>query len=358
MTQDRFSGLKAWFKTVLPEVGSSGEWEVVSGDASFRKYYRYQHQSASFIGVDAPPEQENLEAFLSVQQLLSRHNIPVPLVHGVSLGQGYMALSDLGDTLLLSQLTELQKQLDDQACLQANPYKAALDLLLQCQQIPEVSCSHLPRYDHALLLRELRLFDEWCLTKLLNRTLPAAQLNALYAQYETLISDVSAQPKTFVHRDYHARNIMVLTKMVSSNEPITGLTKEQLGLIDFQDAVWGPVTYDLVSLLRDAYIQWPAEQVERWVAEYQQQLQNAKVMEPVTEEAFLKWFDLMGLQRQLKVLGIFARLSIRDGKNGYLKDMPLVLTYAKAAAERYEEYVFIADLLGEIEPKILAAVEA
>lgn len=313
--------LRQW---VCDELGSqpalvsdtSLNWSCVSGDASFRKYYRVQCQTfdQSYIAVDAPSEHENLQSFLSVQAILSQQGIFVPEVFVVNHQQGFILLSDLGDTVLLDVLHAKQSVVGS-----VNPYATSLSLLKQCQQIPLQAYVDLPYYDDVILMRELRVFDEWCWRRLLNKQLDLP--TCLMDSYDVLINDIRLQPKCFVHRDFHSRNIMQCSN-------------GHLGLIDFQDAVRGPVTYDLVSLLRDAYISWQPDQVDHWVLEYQTTLQDEGLIDPIDPSCFLQWFDTMGLQRQLKVLGIFARLAIRDQKKNYLADMPRVLDYAIKASDR------------------------
>lgn len=294
-----------WVRTHTP-FQPAAELEVVSGDASFRRYFRLRHDHGSLICVDAPPDKENSRPFVAIARALFAHQVHVPEVISVDFEQGFMLLSDLGDTLLRACLTEAT--VDEM-------YGQAMEELLHLLTSPPPQDYVLPPYDHDRLMLEMSLFRNWFVECYLGL--------ALSSEEETLIDDtcyritrgVLEQPTVFVHRDYHSRNLMVLP---------TG----RLGVIDFQDAVTGPITYDLVSLLRDAYVEWPVERVNGWVEQFRNRLlQVGQIGEDVDAEAFLAWFDWMGAQRHLKVLGIFARLSLRDGKHGYLNDIPLVFKY-------------------------------
>ncbi len=304
----RFEQLKVWLAEILPQQPGFSEafWEVVpvSGDASFRRYFRALSNGCSWIAVDAPPEKEDSRPFVAVAQALAEQAVAVPEIHAVDLDQGFMLLSDLGDELYLGQLT--QASVD-------GLYQQALQSLVQIQACPGLLRGALPLYDAALLNREMELFREWFLPGLLGLELSADEHLMLDALFDRLTQVALQQPQVFVHRDYHSRNLMYRP----GNAP---------GVIDFQDAVMGPITYDLVSLLRDCYVAWPQQQVYGWVEGFRQSLLAQG--QPVGDEAeFRRWFDLMGAQRHLKVLGIFARLKLRDGKSGYLADIPRTLFY-------------------------------
>ncbi|GAA4358306.1 aminoglycoside phosphotransferase family protein [Kangiella marina] len=322
MTKDsRQLALKAWSRQQIEQLEGSSvtsqqtmDWSVVSGDASFRRYFRWSiSEGNSWIAVDAPPKHENSEQFIKVANMLQQVNAPRVLAH--DLEQGYMLLSDLGDQLLLPLLKQAQANQDQQRADEL--YHAAIDSLVEMQEIP---ASRLPDYDEALLRAEMELFRDWFLGEHLNYDLSAIEHRLLDATFEHLIESAQQQPQVFVHRDYHSRNIMRCKGT------------EQPGIIDFQDAVRGPLTYDLLSLLRDCYIQWTPEQVEDWVDYYLKQ--SPAVLD---KEQLMQWFDWMGLQRHIKVAGIFCRLKYRDGKEGYLKDIPLTLTYILQQAEKYPE---------------------
>ncbi len=293
--------------------GAPCTFSPVSGDASFRQYFRLRDAAgASFIAVSAPPDKEDNEAFISVRDLLAAGGTAVPELHAYDPVAGYMLLSDFGDTLLLGELNAAN--VDDW-------YGSACGTLLNLQKI---DAAVLPEYDAAQLGSEMRLFDEWFVAGLLGYELTGDQMQMLAVLRDELIAAAVSQPQVLVHRDYHSRNLMVLEG-------------DELGVIDFQDARRGPVTYDLVSLLRDCYVQWPAEQVRGWALEYRNMAQAASIITDIDDAEFMRWFDLMGLQRHLKVLGIFARLSLRDGKDAYLKDLPLVVDYTYSVAEHYPE---------------------
>lgn len=295
----------AWVRTHTP-FQPAETLAMVSGDASFRRYFRLHHDQGSLIGVDAPPDKENSRPFVAIARALFAHQVHVPEVVAVDFEQGFMLLSDLGDTLL-------------RPCLTADTvdelYGRAMDELLHLLSSPHPQDYALPPYDRARLMTEMALFRDWFIDRYLALPLSAAEA-ALIDDTCGLIADrVLEQPTVFVHRDYHSRNLMVLP---------TG----RMGVIDFQDAVTGPVTYDLVSLLRDAYVEWPSAQVAGWVEQFRARLlAEGLIPATVDREAFLAWFDWMGAQRHLKILGIFARLSLRDGKHGYLNDIPLVFKY-------------------------------
>lgn len=310
----RLRQLQQWVVETAAEQGlelRSDELSTVSGDASFRRYFRASGEGESWIAVDAPPEKENSRPFAELARAWFARGVRVPEVLAVDLQQGFMLLEDFGDRLMLPELQGNDAQ---------RHYARALDTLLQIQQMPT---EQLPAYDEALLQREMGLFDEWFIASLLNLELDDDEKAQLAAIKSLLVDRALSQPQVAVHRDYHSRNLMLLDDA-------------GLGVIDFQDAVTGAQTYDLVSLFRDSYIRWPDEQVAQWVEEYRCALLEAGMDVP-SAEAFLQNFDWMGMQRQLKVLGIFSRLYLRDGKDGYLKDMPRTLGYLIRAAARYAE---------------------
>lgn len=291
----------------------------VAGDASSRRYFRLALEGVSYVLAEAPPVSENNEGFARVQGLLEDAGVRVPALLGVDYQRGYLLLEDLGDRLLLPALTP------DAA---ADWYRRAFDMLVQLNAA-DLKHSRLDLYDRALLQEELSRFPEWFAEGLLGATLDKPVRALIEALREELVASALEQPTVLVHRDFHSRNLMLLPG-------------DKLALIDFQDAVIGPVTYDLVSLLRDCYIHWPPGQVEKWALAYRERLQACGQLSGVSEEDFLRWFDWMGLQRHLKVLGTFARLYLRDGKAGYLKDLPLVIHYVLQILDRYafDEPVF------------------
>ena len=325
MTDSRLNTLRNWLKALQPS------WQLdlatlapASADASFRRYFRIESQKPNFktlIVMDAPPEHEPLDAFIRVDLLLSNAGLNVPKILEQNTVEGFLLLNDLGTKTFLS---ELNSETADHL------YADATHALVQMQLAskPDV----LPNYDQALLQRELDLFPEWYLKKHLKIQLSDLQQAQLKQSFDFIIENNLAQAKVYVHRDYHSRNLMV----TAINNP---------GVIDFQDAVYGPITYDAASLWRDAYIAWPEERVIDWVIKFWEAGRKAKLPMPDDFGQFYRDFEWMGLQRHLKVLGIFARLFHRDGKDGYLKDIPLVLEYAIATANRYIELKPLARIL-------------
>jgi aminoglycoside/choline kinase family phosphotransferase len=330
MTDSRLDSLHSWLKGLEPS------WQLdlstlapASADASFRRYFRIGSKNPDFptlIVMDAPPQHEPLDAFIQVDLLLENAGLNVPKILEKNLADGYLLLNDLGTK---TYLAELNSESADYL------YKDATHALVQMQLAskPDV----LPNYDEALLKRELDLFPEWYLNKHLHIELSEVQISQIQQAFELIIQNNLAQAKVYVHRDYHSRNLMVTEK----NNP---------GVIDFQDAVYGPITYDAASLWRDAYIAWPEERVIDWVIQFWEAGRKAGLPMPDDFGQFYRDFEWMGLQRHLKVLGIFARLFHRDGKDGYLKDIPLVLEYAIATANRYIELKPLARILESTRP--------
>jgi aminoglycoside/choline kinase family phosphotransferase len=320
---DRAEQLRRWLKAMLGE-----EFGIApaSDDASFRRYFRVRRSGGkpSLIAMDAPPDKESCEPFMRVAGLFSEAGVNVPAIHAHDLSQGFLLLADLGDTTYLSALDE--RSADEL-------YARALDALVRIQAASRPGA--LPDYDRELLERELRLFPDWYVARQLRWELSAARAAELEAAFSAILANNLAQPRVFVHRDYHSRNLMVC-------EPCPGI-------LDFQDAVYGPITYDLVSLLRDAYVSWKEEQVIDWAVRYWEKARAAKLPVATDFADFYRDFEWMGAQRQLKVLGIFARLSLRDGKHGYLKDQPLVMSYLRRTCERYRELTPLSRLLDELE---------
>lgn len=296
-----------------------------SADASFRRYFRVRlADGASVIAMDAPPEREDCAPFVRVARLLRAAGVNAPAVLAQDLQQGFLLLTDLGTLTYLEALGSR-----DPAPLMRDATEALVRWQLATR------AGELPPYDEALLAREMALFPEWYCARHLGRSLAPAQQEAFAAVARLLVASALAQPRVYVHRDYMPRNLMVA-------EP-------NPGVLDFQDAVEGPITYDIVSLLRDAFISWPEEQVLDWAVRYWERARGAGLpVEPDFGE-FWRAFEWMGLQRHLKVLGIFARLHYRDGKSGYLQDTPRFLGYARATARRYRPLAPLARLLDEIE---------
>lgn len=310
---DRAMSRQQWVEAQLsPAVTITAQ----AADASFRQYHRVTGHGQPLILMDAPPEKESVHQFLKVQALLAQHGVRVPQIVASDEAQGFILLEDFGDTLLSRVIAP--DNVDTY-------YSQAINQLLEMQQIPLAALSGLPRYNEIELMREIRLFDEWFLPKVLNRALTDEEQSRLNQAYQIMLNEIAAQPIGLVHRDFHSRNLMAL-----ADETV-------LGVIDFQDAIAGPMTYDLVSLLRDAYLYWPADQVEHWVKLYWQRAEIRGLLPHTPFSTLMRWFDQMGLQRHLKILGIFVRLWQRDGKTGYLKDLPLVMRYTLAESARLPE---------------------
>jgi len=304
--------------------------EPASADASFRRYFRAFRGEQTFIVMDAPPEQEDVRPYLEVTRLLEQMGAHVPHVHEKDVPRGLLLLEDLGSTHYLARLNAG----DDADAL----YGDALNVLADIQAKGRDAAAQLPPYDRPVLLREMLLMPEWFIGKHLGLTLSAGERKVLDSAFEFLIAEALLQPQVFVHRDYHSRNLMV----VGDRNP---------GIIDFQDALRGPIGYDLASVLKDCYISWPRERVEKWLSGYRRALLTRGMSAGRDEREFLRWFDLIGVQRHIKVLGIFARLWYRDGKAGYLRDLPLTLDYVRDACKRYPE---LAELSRFFEDRIAA----
>jgi aminoglycoside/choline kinase family phosphotransferase len=327
LTDLRLTNLHLWLAS-LPVDIRLDSLRAASADASFRRYFRVDlGDGSSAIVMDAPPPQEDVRPFIAVATLFGTTGVSVPTVLAQDVAQGFLLLSDLGAITYLQQLNA-----DTAPAL----YLDAIDALVQIQMHSQSGV--LPDYDRALLQRELMLFPDWYVAKHLGVTLSEAQHKSLNGVFDALLANNLAQPQVYVHRDYHARNLMVL--------PVGNP-----GILDFQDAVYGPITYDLVSLLRDAYIEWDEEQVLDWAIRYWERAKRAGLPVNPDIDAFYRDFEFMGLQRHLKVLGIFARLYHRDGKDAYLKDLPLVLRYTRKVAGRYKVLAPLIVLLDELEDK-------
>ncbi len=318
-TDSRLQQLENWLRS-LPGL-TEPSISVASADASFRRYFRIRTDAATLIAMDAPPEKEDIHPFIAISERLTAAGVRVPAIFHRHEQAGFLLLEDFGDQPYLSALDTHSAD---------HLYGQALSELARIQQTPTTS---LPRYDAPLLNAEMALFQDWYLERHLGHRLTTAQQAELQTVFEALIENALAQPQTFVHRDYHSRNLMVLEE----NRP---------GVIDYQDAVVGPITYDLVSLLRDCYIRWPRERVEHWALAFRHRHPSTA---QVSEQQFLRWFDLMGVQRHLKAIGIFARLHLRDGKSGYLDDIPRTLGYLRDIAPRHPETRPLAKLLASLE---------
>ncbi|ESS73130.1 aminoglycoside phosphotransferase [Methyloglobulus morosus KoM1] len=285
--------------------------EPASSDASFRRYFRITLPDQQLVVMDAPPDRENIKQFIKVAELFKLSDVQIPVIYHQNLDDGFLVLEDFGSQSFLDKVNA-----DNANGLYGN----ALASLLKLQVNTGHDKAALPRYDEALLQRELGIFEDWFIEQALGLKMPTTIWDNVRC---ILVESALEQPVTCVHRDYHCRNLMVLGD-------------NSMGIIDFQDAVIGPVTYDLVSLLRDCYIAWPQNQVALWASQYYQMLKQAGVIACELPQ-FTRWFDLMGMQRHLKAIGIFSRLNLRDGKSGYLKDIPRTLNYVMAQAQAYPE---------------------
>ena len=317
--------LQAWLNLVL--AGSSFSLAPASADASFRRYFRVTLPDRTLIAMDAPPQHENCAPFLHVAEVFGAAGVNVPQVLAQDLAQGFLLLSDLGNTTYLAAL-------NDNAA--GDLYRDATDALIRIQLASQKGV--FPDYDEALLTREMRLLPDWYVEKHLNAKLDDQQQALMQQTFDTLNRNILAQGQVYVHRDYHSRNLMVC----AGANP---------GILDFQDAVYGAITYDLASLFKDAYIRWEEDQVLDWVVRYWQRAKKAGLPVPADIADFYRDFEWMGVQRHIKVLGIFARLYHRDGKDGYLKDMPLVMDYLRRACDRYIELRPFLRLLNQLEDR-------
>ena len=324
----RLQRLSAWFDRLLPALFASQGWgDVVPGeltpassDASFRRYFRWQGGERTLILMDAPPPQEDCRPFVKIAGLLATAGVHVPRVLASDLEQGFLVLDDLGRQTYLEVIdTQNADRLFDDA----------VRALLAFQQLPQDA--GLPGYDDALLRRELQLFPDWYLTRELQVSLSAARQAAWERSCRVLIDSALAQSRVLVHRDYMPRNLML-----SAPNP---------GVLDFQDAVYGPVSYDITCLFKDAFLSWPLERVDAWLEGYWQQAREADIAVPQRFADFLRDCDLMGVQRHLKVIGIFARICHRDGKPKYLADVPRFFAYIDAVTARRPELAELRDLL-------------
>ena len=311
------------------------ELQPVSGDASFRRYFRFNNQSRiaekTCIAVDAPPAYENCEIFDRISKILLSLDLNIPIVHEIDLEDGFMLLSDLGDTLYLDQLDNNTSE---------HLYPLAIDAIVTMQSLPPNKLHKIPAYHKQLLQDELQLFKDWFISRHLKLSLSTQENKIVNDVFKELVDSALAQPQVFCHADFHSRNLMIC----ETDTP---------GIIDFQDAVIGPVSFDLVSLLKDCYISWSREQVERWCQYYFDQAAQKDIINSSFSD-FIHWFDLMGLHRHIRVLGIFTRLNYRDGKAGYLDDLPLTFNYVIDTIKRYPQFNEFAKLLKyKVQPKLL-----
>lgn len=320
---ERIGELESWIRDTL----GLGTFTIVpaSSDASFRRYYRVNSGKRSLIIMDAPPDKEDCGPFLAVASALASMGLNVPNILEADVRRGFLLMSDLGSVHYLQALNE------------GTVSRLYSDAMRSLHLLHAGSLEHagIPQYDRALLLREMALFTDWYLVHHLQVKISEAIGETLEQTFTFLAEEALGQPQVWVHRDYHSRNLMV----TEYNNP---------GILDFQDAVIGPVTYDLVSLLRDCYVSWPQEQVLLWLRDFVATSQASGRLHGVDEKQFIRWFDLMGIQRHLKAIGIFARLNYRDGKTGYLRDIPRTLDYVFDVSGRYSELASLRKMLEEL----------
>lgn len=307
-----------------------------SADASFRRYFRVAGRDReTVIAMDAPPGKEDVGPYLKVAAMLAAIGVNAPRVLARNAADGFLLLSDLGS---LTYLADLAARPD-----RAGPlYADAIGALVHIQAGGAAHARDLPPYDERLLRFEMSLFTDWLLGRHLALALSAAESASLATAFDALVANALGQPQVFVHRDYHSRNLMVCAR-------------DNPGVLDFQDAVHGPLTYDLVSLLRDCYVEWPPGRVLQWALDFRRQALAEGLPAGDDDQQFLRWFDLMGIQRHLKASGIFARLWHRDGKPGYLPDVPRTLGYIVGACARHAEFAALGALVAE---RVLPAVQA
>lgn len=335
LSKEKEQSLKRWVEEQLVQRVSKDEkllaWAPLTGDAGFRKYFRIKLRSCDLIAVYSPPETENNEAFFQIDQFFYVHGVHVPKIMAHDMECGFFLLEDLGETLYLDHLDQDSAQ---------TLYGEALLALLNIQQCPKDESIFAP-YDRNRLLEEMGLFPDWFVTRLLGYSLSDQERALIDDLFDVLVQSALAQPQVIVHRDFHSRNIVY----GPGGKP---------GVIDFQDAVIGPFTYDLVSILRDCYIAWPQSDVENWLRAYTVMAQDVGIIADTSLETVSRWFDWMGLQRHIKVLGIFARLSLRDSKHAYLDDLPLVVHYVRTVASQYAETEAFA---GWFDDKLLPLIQ-
>ena len=330
-TDDRRDELLSWLAQF--DGLADADLQPASGDASFRRYFRVARGTESFIAMDAPPPHESCRPFAQIAGYLESMGLNCPRVLGADFENGFVLMTDLGST---QYLDELENNPDRATGL----YNDAIDALLMLQEKGEAYQQQLPNYDYDFIAFELSIFRDWLCGRHLGIDFSNDEETQWQDCCEFLIDNALRQKQVFMHRDYHSRNLM----LTDENNP---------GILDFQDAVEGPLTYDVVSLFKDCYIQWPGDKVREWASQYFDRLQP-DLRNDLTAEDFIRQFDVMGVQRHLKAAGIFARLFHRDGKSGYLDDIPRTLDYIRDTAPQYAELGFLASL---IEEKIVPLME-
>ncbi len=318
--------MKRWSDRVLAPANC--RYSPLSGDASFRRYFRVEcGEGRRYVLMDSPPEKEDPAPFVEVTRRFLENDVRAPRIYHADLARGFLLMEDFGDQLYLNRLER-----SDRDHVADVLYRAAIDTLIKIQR---TDYNGLPAFDADAMMEEMHLFTDWLLGKHLDAP-PDAQTRRIYeSAFERLVENALAQPQTFVHRDYHSRNLVVIEE------------GEAPGVLDYQDAVVGPISYDLVSLLRDCYVAWPREDVAHWRRYFLERHRTCTGAE-FDDDAFERWFDLTGMQRHFKASGIFARLRHRDGKHGYLADVPRTLGYVVACAARYPEFAELGDELSKV----------
>ncbi|OGO96117.1 MAG: phosphotransferase [Coxiella sp. RIFCSPHIGHO2_12_FULL_44_14] len=310
--EERFEQLQQWLAAhlAMPVQRVSR----LAGDASSRQYYRVYCRDRCYIAMDALSDRDSCTAFIAIANAFRGLGLNVPIIYAQDIQQGFLLMTDFGDRLYCDVLTV-------DTCHEL--YQQAFRDLLMIQSCSDVKGYALPFFTHTHYFNEMALFHDWYLSQYLRITLSKTQYHQLQQLYTLLAEMALSQPLVCVHRDYHSRNLMVVD---STSSP---------GILDFQGAVWGPITYDIVSLVRDCYIHWPPSQVEGWIRQFHQQALQADLLEEEDPQLFLQWTDWMGLQRHMKCIGLFARLQLRDNKSAYLQYIPRVIQYAREVCERY-----------------------
>ncbi len=336
MTADNLQALTNWVEQQIQSLDTNTgplTLSPLSGDAGFRRYYRIHNGGKPMLAVHAPVETEDTPLFVALAKTMQQGAVSTPNIIAVDEQRGFLIIEDFGDDLLANELEQEPDNADAH-------YGQAIITLLALQQLRPYSLD-LPSYSPTLLQNELNLFPHWFIGELLQQS-HALENFSLTPAFNFLIDNSLQQPQVLVHRDYHSRNLIERQG-------------RSLGVIDFQGAVWGPITYDIVSLLKDCYLRWPADKVEQWALSYARLAKDVGLLPDISDQRFLHWFHLTGLQRHLKVLGIFARLALRDGKQQYLADLPRVLAYVRDTAGRFEQ---TQPLLAFIDEQLMPAIES
>jgi len=324
-TDQRFIQLQQWLEEKLEQPVHT--IEPASSDASFRRYFRVISDQESLIAMDAPAPRENVNNFVSVATVFRNAGVHVPDIFAGDDRHGFLLLSDFGNCPYFDALAEANAD---------ELYADAFDVLFKIQSRITQQTTDLPVYDAGLLFRELAIFTEWFILALLGIKLSDEQQQMLEASFRKLVDSALEQPQVCVHRDFHCKNLMRL----EANNP---------GVLDFQDALFGPLTYDLASLLRDCYICWPEQSVEAWIGEFYQRSLDAGVFSSgISLDQYRRWFDRMAMQRHLKAIGIFSRLKIRDGKPGYLNDIPTTLRYVTDVCRKDDTFEELGEFLSQV----------